>query len=392
MLTVKNLFVPAGSNRLLIPETLRKNNLDLIRLLLAIGVIYCHSYFIYYGAPKAKETEPFFSLTQHQADLGGIAVDCFFVISGFLILNSYRNSSTVGSYLKKRVLRICPGFIVAFLVSVLVFAPLGNIDPATRTLYWNSYFHSIPIKSTLTKLVLFKEPYPIHCFKSLPIPNVINTSLWTIQFELICYLMVPLIALLGALKHKWISLSLFILFYGVLALQNYRGYFYFESHPLKAYLDINSIPRFFTYFLAGVCVSVYREFIPRNRVLVVLSMATLVFASVFAKGFDIVFPVSGSYLLFYLAYSKKIQFYDFARRGDISYGVYLYAWPIQQLLMYYLWKHLNPDRLFFMATVITMLIAYYWSWQCIEKPFLRLKKSSPNKVSPKMREAETVLN
>jgi peptidoglycan/LPS O-acetylase OafA/YrhL len=98
-----------------------------------------------------------------------------------------------------------------------------------------------------------------------------------------------------------------------------------------------------------------------------MAASTLIF-----KGLIFTQPVFGSYILFYIAFSKAIPFQNFAARGDFSYGVYIYAWPVQQLLILFLQKHLNIGLLFTLTMMITLVLAYL-SWHYIEKPFLKLK-------------------
>jgi peptidoglycan/LPS O-acetylase OafA/YrhL len=175
-------------------------------------------------------------------------------------------------------------------------------------------------------------------------------------------------------------------------LQDYKGYFYFDTYKGMSILNINPIPRLFTCFFCGICIYLYRAAIPRNLALFLLSVTALVFSSIFTHTFTIIFPIAGTYLLFYIAYSKKIQFYDFAKKGDMSYGVYLYAWPIQQLVLYYLSPDLSLYQLFFISMLITLLIAYFWSWKCIEKPFMELKKAKRLKIPSRLRKVDPVLN
>lgn len=357
---------------LLVPDGLKKNNFDLIRLLLAIAVLFSHSFAIYYGM-EGFTREPLQVMTLGQMTLGALAVNWFFVISGFLILNSFLHSNSVKSYLKKRALRICPGFIVAFLVSVFFFALLGTIQYQKVSINWTNYFQSLPIKRTIVEFLLFKQPGYSLCFPNMPLSNVINGSLWTIQYELICYVALPVLGLAGALKRKWVGFAMFLLFYLVMLLQEYTGFFVFETHPGMRYLSLNNVPRLFTYFFCGMCVYLYRFVIPRNNVLVFFSVVALVLASRVVHTLNIVFPIAGTYLLFYIAYSRKIRLYDFAKRGDLSYGVYLYAWPIQELVLYYLHSHISLSQFFFISLLITLLTAYFWSWKCIEKPFMELK-------------------
>lgn len=186
--------------RLLVPEVLKRNNFDVMRLVLAVAVLFSHCYAIYYGM-EGIAREPLKILTRGQTDFGALAVNCFFIISGFLILNSFLHSATLKRYLTKRALRICPGFITAFLLSVFVFALLGNIEYQKTLINWTRYFHSIPLKRLAYEFILFKQPGYSSCFTSLPLPNVVNGSLWTIQYELLCYMALPLLGFLGLLKR-----------------------------------------------------------------------------------------------------------------------------------------------------------------------------------------------
>jgi peptidoglycan/LPS O-acetylase OafA/YrhL len=85
-----------------------------------------------------------------------------------------------------------------------------------------------------------------------------------------------------------------------------------------------------------------------------------------------VLPFAGAYLLFFIAYHPRIKLSSFAKKGDLSYGMYLYAWPIQQLLAYALYKHIGPLTLFCLSVPLTYLAALM-SWHYVEKIFLRFK-------------------
>lgn len=363
--------------RLLVSGDLKLNNLNLIRLLLAIAVMFSHCYYIYYGA-EVDDIEPLKILTRHQESLGGLAVDCFFIISGFLIMHSYLHSDSVITYIKRRILRICPGFIVAFLSSVLIFAPLGTIDSYNKLGYWKIYFQYMYKKNLLVQLITFQQPFPTLCFKTLPLSNFVNGSLWSIQYELIGYLLVVVIGMAGITKRKWIGISLFLFFLTTLALQTFKSYFQFSGYNSLWLGSPVLYPRLFVYFFSGICFYLYRNRIPRNNLLAILSVTAIAVSWLFVPALNVVFPVAGSYLLFYVAYSSRIQFYDFAKKSDISYGVYLYAWPITQLTLYAFQSHLDPYRLFFIALPVTIVIATI-SWKLIEKPCIEFKSKKIKK-------------
>ncbi|WP_246850424.1 acyltransferase family protein [Rufibacter roseolus] len=355
---------------MLIGPDLKVNNFDLLRCLLAVTVIFSHWFVIYYG--KGIDTEPFMIFSRNQIDLGSVAVNGFFIISGFLIIHSYKHSSSFWAYLKKRVLRIYPGFFVAFIISMLLLGPLGTFDvdhPQGNLLL---YFHSIRKKLFLLNLFTMQAPFAIRCFMTSPLPNQINESLWTIQYEFICYLAVPLFAYVGIFKKRWVALALFALAYLVLALQDFARIFLWESYQGKIISHPLYMPRFFAFFLAGACFYLFREKIARSFGLVALSILGLVISCVWFKGFNLVAPFALTYLIFYLAYFPRFNFPRFTKHGDFSYGIYLYAWPVQQLFMLFIGRELSLFSLFLLSLATTVLAAYA-SWRFVEKPFLQLK-------------------
>ena len=365
---------------LLINSRVGKNNLDLIRFILATAVIFCHSFVIYYGNGVFNKTEPLLILSQEQISIGSLAVDFFFIISGFLIVRSFESSKTNGEYLQKRVIRIFPGFIIAFLFSVLIVGFVGQLRHVGFSGYFD-YLQSLHKKRELIHLLTLQSPSNDYSyFKSQPLVGL-NTSLWTIQFEFICYLLVPVIALLGFFKKKWLFLTAFLVSYTVLFLQ-LQGYIlpYIKSYNVfigNPYF----FPRFLTYFFAGACFYNYRSKIIKSEWMAMLAFTLLISSFIWIKCVDQVLPIAGSYLLFYIAYHPNLQFSEFSKKGDYSYGLYLYAWPLQQLTMHFLQPYLNPFRLFFIATPATLIFAYL-SWHFIEKRFLSLKGKTTVPVIP----------
>ena len=102
----------------------RQNNFGALRLLLALAVLFSHAYAAYAG--KHEDADHLCILTRGQMDLGSLAVQAFFAISGYLITLSWLRTPQLRTFLLKRVLRIYPGFIVASIISLLVFAPLSG--------------------------------------------------------------------------------------------------------------------------------------------------------------------------------------------------------------------------------------------------------------------------
>ncbi len=357
-------------NKLLIPKTINQNSFDFFRVLLALSVILCHSYVIYLGWDSFVKYEPFMKWTEGQISIGSTAVNFFFVISGFLIIRSFKYSKNVFQYFKKRILRIYPGFIVVFIMSFFVFGPIGHMKSWNFEAY-RSFLEGISVKREIANMLSLQSPIENKYFTNLP-QTGLNNSLWTIQYEFICYLMIPVFAWLGILKRKsWLLVTLIII-HLVLVLQS-LGYILSFNQNLNGIILSNPYyyPRFFTYFLLGCTVYHYKNIIPRNIWFAVLS------AIIFLLGFttnlvDIFWPISGTYLLFYMAYEPKIMLPNFAKHGDLSYGIYLYGWPVQQLIMLYFGSYLNSKLLFVVVTPVVVIFAIM-SWKLVESPMLKLK-------------------
>ena len=365
----------------LVNANINRNNFDILRLALALLVMVSHCFVIYYG--KSIDTEPGMILTRNQTDIGSIAVNCFFIISGFLILKSFDNSSSTIDYLKRRALRILPAFFVAFLISLLLVGPLGTIDREHLFGQWKTYYTSIDKRQVLTDLIMLKAPHVPECLAKVHIAGRVNSSLWTIQYEFVCYLLLPLLAFCRLLQNRIVVLGLFLAAYITLVLQEHANMFLFElehDNVFSDYIKLTYLPRFFAYFLSGSCFYLYRDVIPRKRILFILSIIAIAVSCFWVKGINLTFPIAGSYLLNYVAFHPNASFPNFARNGDFSYGVYLYAWPIQQLLMYFLHGYLNVFTLFCLVLPIVFFAAYL-SWHYIEKPFLSLKKRRQQNVS-----------
>lgn len=353
-------------------ENLRNNNFDLMRFFLAVLVIFSHCYVIYYG--KLTDIEPGMIFTQNQTDLGGIAVAFFFIISGFLILQSYLYSGSTTNYLKKRFLRIYPGYFVAFALSILFFGPLGTLlDHSIASL--THYFVTINKKLLLLNIFTLQKPVGGQCFSPLPLPGMLNESLWTIEYEFICYLLLPLFLFRSFIHKKWPVVALFIIVYTIAAFQHFHPSLLAEwRFPAKLlYLVAPSlIPKLAVYFLAGSCFYLYKDKIKRTDLIAFVAVVLTVLSCVWLQVIDLVLPFTGTYLAFYIAFHPRIKLSGFAKKGDLSYGMYLYAWPVQQTLTYFFYKHLNPLLLFLLAVPVTYLLAWL-SWHYIEKVFLKFK-------------------
>jgi peptidoglycan/LPS O-acetylase OafA/YrhL len=348
----------------------RFNNFDFLRLFLATLVIFAHSFVIPYG-DKHDATEPLHYYTDGQINGGALAVSGFFAISGFLILISFQNSRSMGSYFKKRCARIYPGYIVAFLFCVLVVAPLSGVS-------WSTILAPKTLATNLVLPLVFGKPRVEGAFADMPW-TVLNGSLWTIRYEFLCYIMVAALGVLGLLKKPKLVLALFL---AALVMHLLQGRYQIreDESAIKVPGLAASGPwwRFMTYFAAGMVLAVYQQKIP-YRLSIAFACAVALAVSTWLGVLWMLLPICGVYILFFFAFYRPLPLQRTAKFGDFSYGVYLYAWPVQQLVFMYSGKTIGPWGLFLIATAVTFVLAIL-SWHLLEKHFLR--KAHPTKDRP----------
>ncbi len=333
------------------------NNFDFLRFLFAAIVIFSHS-FALCGVGKR---EPLSVLSGGQTYTAEIAVNGFFVISGFLITASWLRRPQWSEYLQKRVLRIYPGFLVVCLLCAFLVGPIGAVSP-------HAYFQQFRIGAFLHHLFLLDKLSLPPTFSHNFVPNEVNSSLWTIKIEFEFYLMTALLGTFGLFQRRGVLLA----FAAACLLSQTALALPFVSVTLPDALTIHL--RFLTYFLAGMVFFLYRDKIAYNRAGVAAAVVVLgIGAAAHTLAAVIALPVV--YLLLAAAFSPAVRLHRFAQTQDISYGLYLYAWPIQQLLVQHFGALHNPWSLFLSALPLTALAAAL-SWHLIEKPCLRFKPGS----------------
>ena len=299
------------------------------------------------------------------------------MLSGFLIVQSWRRRPSITVFLCNRALRIYPGFLVATLGSVLLVGVIGSSQPV-------DYIIHLQLKHLLWDLVLLRTPVTPATFPNDPFP-LVNGSLWTISYEFGCYLCIAVVGTCGLIKYRRAFLGLTLLvtgarlmpIYASLALNFTRAQF---NRACMEYLysiflflsDRMLFLHLLLYFLAGGCFALFR-----NRI---RFSALYAWAGLFAVIPCMFSPVAsqlallslGAYALFTFAFARFPVLDLFKGTTDISYGVYLYGWPTQKLILWCL-PALSPSALFLFSFLVSAA-AGWLSWRCVELPFLRLKR------------------
>lgn len=327
---------------------------DYLRICLAVSVLSWHCLPLTAGAEAAGHF-----MAGPLGPVVRILLPAFFALSGFLVAASLERN-TLGAFLIFRGLRIVPALAVEIMLSALILGPILTIVPLS------SYFSdSRFIKYFLNVFGLIHYQLP-GVFGNVPYPNVVNGSLWTVPYELECYLMLAVFAMLGIMKRAR-ALFLIVLIGGVLLLTiSYLR----ETPDLK--LD-NAVPgrSLVLCFLAGTMFYVARAFVPYSKVLCAACLlVTMSFLSV--PALYVFSPIPASYATVWIGL-QNFKRLPILFSGDYSYGVYLYAFPMQQT-----WATILGARAGFWNVLILSLASVFFfaafSWHVIERPSLSLKR------------------
>lgn len=335
----------------------RLNNFGFLRLLFAYLVIFGRSPEMLDGNVNRE----ILYLATGTISFGDLAVDGFFLISGYLICQSFEHSKSFLNYLYKRVLRIYPAFIVVWLLTLLVLVPLtGGIQEILNLTIFDWLKNSI-------KMIFLSEPF-VDGHLILENSQTLNGALWTIRYEFLCYLFIPLLALFALNKRSVISLIILFLLAKVTIA--YTGYDYQTTVPFSVLLS--QVLRLGFAFLVGMAFYQFRDKVVWDMKLVFTSLLLLLLTIRFQVVAESALIVFGGYLMFYFAFAfKNNVIQNINVKNDISYGVYIYAWPVQALLIRS-YSDINPWVLAILSAIIVTPLGFL-SWRLVEKPFLKLK-------------------
>jgi peptidoglycan/LPS O-acetylase OafA/YrhL len=341
-------------------EATRHNNFDALRLVAALSVIFSHAFLIAQGT---SANEPLNRITGNQCMLGLAGVFVFFAISGFLVTQSFEQTRGPLRYLAKRCLRIFPGFIVVLVLTAFVLGPLVTTLPLAE------YFsRAEPYRYVANNLVFSLKVHelPGVMFVDNPVGLEVNGSLWSLGYEFEMYLMV---LALGFLRLLNLPVCLALL---VLSLAgNYLDLFGFLAWTG---FDWGGWAWMLGFFAMGMVLYKLRDTRIFDYRVALLAVVGLI-ASIPARQFIAWFPVFGCYLALYLALHLRLPVIPAARFGDLSYGLYIYGWPAEQLVIWLLRGHAAWWQVFILATLLASALAFL-SWHLVEKRALRLKPGS----------------
>jgi peptidoglycan/LPS O-acetylase OafA/YrhL len=339
----------------------RKNNFDFLRLIFASFVIITHSYTL----SAASETDILYELSNGRVSFSYIGVQGFFVISGYLIFQSLQRSEQVIDYFWKRILRLFPALFVMLVLTVLLAPFVYHSDiPLLRN---TSYITYLP-----NNLSLYRTQYTIDgVFENNPFGNAINGSLWTIPYEFTMYV---LLAVLIITRRNTIATRIILASTFLLIL---TGIFFYHQQVKQLVWMLLGEHLFDlgAFFIAGSLLAAMNiEKIKWKAPL--LALFSILAATTFSFEFFGYVKYFILPILFILFGLNPIKYIDSIgeKIGDLSYGIYIYGFPVQQTLMYYF--RFNYAELMLSSLAVSYILAYF-SWHLIEKKALTLKKLNP---------------
>jgi peptidoglycan/LPS O-acetylase OafA/YrhL len=352
----------------------RQNNFDALRLVAAAAVVFSHSFLI---AEGTQDHEWLIRLTGNQSILGLVGVFVFFAISGFLVTQSFEDTGDPWRFLAKRALRIFPGLFVATLLSAFVLAPfVTTLRPAaffSNPGPWEYVLGNTFLDQTVHEL-------PGVMFVNNPVGLEINGSLWTLRLEFTMYLMV---LGLGVLRVLSLPVALALVAFGMACLhfnmldELERWGWFFQLLSGWGWLV--------AFFASGIALYKLRHSRIFDGRIALLALAGLVL-SVPLRQFILLFPLFGCYLALWLALNPRLPVIPAARFGDLSYGIYIYGWPVEQAVVWLLGGGAAWWQVFSLALPAAAALAFL-SWHLVERPALRLKPGARRSSARPRREA-----
>lgn len=360
----------------------RLNSVNALRLGLAILVLVSHTLKLHGGQ------DPLAQRTNGDVDIGTVAVDGFFALSGFLIAGSFLTSPSVWRFLWRRCLRILPGFWVCLLTTGFILLPIAQLlQYGTMAGYpWTG--DSSVVGYMVGNSALFIQQFEV---RGLLNGQAVNGSLYTLFYEFVCYLGIAVLGVLGVLgRRRWLVLAVA----AVAWLANLVDLITGEALTGGS-VTATIFLRFGSMFLAGAVLRLWADRIPLNWMLgaaaAVLFAGGLTAAVVIGSdpagrlAYVLIAAPAVAYLVLLLGSSTRLA--RIGARRDLSYGVYMYAWPVQVLLLLVGAGGWSVVTYFAASLAVTFVLALA-SWTLVESPALAVKSWTPQQsVRPRISSA-----
>jgi len=331
-----------------------RNSFNLVRLVAALSVLVSHSCSM---LTAAKSSEPLADLTHFS--LGQHAVNAFFVISGLTLAQSLTRKPDLAQFAKARFLRIVPGLFVYGLIFAFVAGPF------LTSVHLISYFTDLHtwLYPAAVMVEFAKANPPPHIFSGAAFSEAVNNPLWTVKYEIMAYVGLAILYRVGLLHKTPVLLLVLGLAFAMLVILG--------PAPDDGPASFNHAARYGFCFLLGVVAHHFRDRVPVSPWLLIAS-AGLAFMCAETRFEGAAYMILTGHLVLVAGARDYGILTSFCRNTDLSYGVYIYGWPVQQSLVA-LVPGIGVASLMVLALAIVPVFAAA-SWRWIEKPALRLKR------------------
>jgi peptidoglycan/LPS O-acetylase OafA/YrhL len=339
------------------------NNFDFLRLTGALMVIF----YTCFGVLGAHFQDPFVRLTNGVFTTGSLGVTIFFIISGYLITKSWDKRRDVIRFIWARFLRLVPALVGVALFTIFIIGPLvthENIrDYFTSRLTWG-YFSIISV---------FFQSYNLPGVFTGNFTDRVNGALWTLPVESMMYLVILAVGALGIIYKKQFVTLVGLSMLGIYLYANIH--FIHVAAPLMPHNSIDLLKVLLTpnqpfFFLIGSLYYLNQDKIKYDLRLVVLAaivwVLTLVNADLLMLSSFLCLP----YIVLGIAFMRIPYINKIGKKADISYGLYIYHYPVQQTIVHFF--QLSPLTLLIATLTVTVPLAWM-SWKLIESKALSLK-------------------
>lgn len=314
----------------------KSDNIDFVKYIAAIMVIVGHSLVI--ASNNLNAVDSF--LNDHIA-FGAIGVAIFFFLSGFLVTRSMIQKKTAGEYFKIRVRKIILPLIVVIPVTAFV------LGPCVTTIPIREYFLAPGTYKYLLNIVLIRQHYLPGVFEDNPYPGAVNGSLWTLLFEFLCYIVTYAAYKLRLLRKGYILITIPLVIIGVVLL------FTFASKLGIPYGYLGNIVRPCICYYVGMILFFYYEYWLNYKILAASVVLTVIGLLMHSKYIVLILVIP--ILLLNIGWGIPVSVNPkLAGLGKYSYGIYLVAFPTQQLLVY-IWEDMTP----FFNSIITIIFSTF---------------------------------
>ena len=288
---------------------------------------------------------------------GRLALDGFFIISGFLIAKSYENSASLKNYISRRLRRLLPGYITVILLCAIFLFFLSTNTVSNYFLngqFWRYLAANLTFQNYL-------EPCLPGVFESQKI-CVVNGALWTIKIEEAFYLSLPIL--------YWLSKKMRFNFYTIIIITYIASIAYFNFFMAHDnYRIAKQLPGAFAFFASGILMYKKFDFLFDWKHYIIAPCLFLFIMEQYIFNTQILKPITYGVMVFYLAYT--LQFLNnFGKYGDFTYGIYIYHYPLIQLFGFLgLFNKYPPLIICTLILMLTLLMAIL-SWYLVELPYL----------------------